>query len=66
MVLGMLNKENGFAITTMLYGLLIIAALITFMLLSLVSFNKKASSDFASDVEKELLTYSSSLKSTCP
>ena len=62
----MINKEKGFAITTMLYGLLIIAALVTFMLLSLVGFNKKSSSDFVSDVEKELLTYSSTLKSTCP
>lgn len=60
----MSKKESGFAITTMLYGLLIIASLVTFMLLGLVSFNKKSSSNFVNDVEDEMLTYSKYFK--CP
>lgn len=47
-------NNKGFAISTMLYGLLIIGALIIFMLLSIISFTKKSSTDFINQVEKEL------------
>ncbi len=51
-----MNKK-GFAISTMLYGLLIISVLITFMIISLAAFNKKSQDDFVNDVEKQLLDY---------
>lgn len=47
-------NNQGFAISTMLYGLLIIAVLIIFMLLSIISFTKKSSTDFVNQVEQEL------------
>lgn len=52
--------NKGFAITTMLYGLLIIAILVIFMLLSLVSFNKKSTNDFVKGVENELNAFANS------
>ena len=57
-------NNKGFAISTMLYGLLIIAVLLIFMLLSIVAFNKKSSDDFVRQVEQELLTIKDNTK-TC-
>ncbi len=57
-------NNKGFAISTMLYGLLIIAVLLIFMLLSIVAFNKKSNDDFVRQVEQELLTIKDNTK-TC-
>jgi len=59
--------NKGFAISTMLYGLLIMSATIIFMLLSSISFTKKSSTDFVNKVEKELNDISINIRSTvCP
>lgn len=50
-------NNRGFAISTMLYGLLIMSVMIIFMLLSVASFTKKTSDDFVNKVEKELIQF---------
>ncbi len=52
-----MTDNKGFAISTMLYGLLIMSVMIIFMLLSVISFTKKTSSDFVNKVEKELIQF---------
>ncbi len=62
-------NNNGFAISTMLYGLLIIAATIIFMLLASISFTKKTTNDFVNKVEKELIEFAEEKRRnliTCP
>ncbi len=51
-----MNNKKGFAISTMLYGLLIISVIVVFMFVSLANFNTKSNGDFVEEVEKELLT----------
>lgn len=59
--------NKGFAISTMLYGLLIMSSTIIFMLLSSISFTKKSSTDFVTKTEKELNILSESIRTTtCP
>ena len=48
-----LNKK-GFAITTILYGLLILGTLLLFLLISTVSFEHKSTTDFAKQITKQL------------
>ena len=50
-------NEKAFAISTLLYGLLIISVLVIFMIVSMAAFTKKSSSDFVNDLEKELITW---------
>lgn len=59
-------NSHGFAISTMLYGLLIISSLIIFMLLEMMVFNKKSSSDFVNQVEKELNKFSDRVITNAP
>ena len=40
-----INNNKAFAISALLYGLLILAIVIIFMIVSLANFNKKTSSD---------------------
>ena len=62
----MLKMNNkGFAITTMLYGLLIIVVLVMFLLLSIMSFNKKSQTDFVNKLDQELNTLANSKRTTC-
>lgn len=49
----MLNKK-GFAVTTMVYGMMAIASLILFLTLDIMSSNKKNSNDYAQEIEDEL------------
>lgn len=51
-----MNKLNnkGFAISTMLYGLLIILILIITTLMSTMSFNRKNSKEFTDTIVEEL------------
>ncbi len=48
-------NNKGFAISTMLYGMLIIASLVIFTIVSLTTFGKKTQTDFVDEVETELL-----------
>lgn len=66
-----MNKvdNKGFAISTMLYGLLIMSVMIIFMLLGIASFTKKSSNDFVNKVEKELIEFAEEKRNnltTCP
>lgn len=47
-------NNKGFAISTMLYGLIIIIALVMAMILSTMAFNRKASREFSSMIQDEL------------
>lgn len=62
-------NNKGFAISTMLYGLLIMSTMIIFMLLGIASFTKKSSNDFVNKVEKELILFAEEKRTnltTCP
>lgn len=48
-------NNKGFAITTMLYGTLMIAVIVVFTLASLTTFSKREESDFVDSVEEELI-----------
>lgn len=47
-------NNKGFAISTMLYGLIIIIALVMIMILSTMAFNRKSSREFTSTITWEL------------
>jgi len=49
-------NNKGFAVTTILYGLLTMVSLILFLLVGLQSFEQKSSSDFVKQITKELNT----------
>ncbi len=51
--MGKLNNK-GFAVTTILYGLLTMVSLILFLLVGLQSFEQKSSGDFVRQITKEL------------
>ncbi len=53
-------NSNAFAISTLLYGLLIISVLVIFMIISLSAFSKKTTNDFVEQTEKELLEFANS------
>ena len=47
-------NEKGFAVSTMLYGILIMATLIMTLLISTMALTRKSSVDFISALETEL------------
>lgn len=49
----MLNQK-GFAVTTMVYGMMALASLILFLTLDIMSSNKKTTTNYAQDIEDEL------------
>ena len=49
-------NNKGFAISTIIYGLLLMAVLVMTMLLTTMSFNKKSSNDFVKKIENDLNT----------
>ena len=49
----MLKNNKGFAITTILYALVLMLSLILFLLIGLQSFGKKANDDLVKTVTKE-------------
>ncbi len=49
----MLNNK-GFAVTTMVYGMMALASLILFLTLDIMNSNKNITSEYAQDVEDEL------------
>lgn len=49
-------NNKGFAISTMLYGLIIIIALVMMMILSTMAFNRKTSKEYSSNIVNELET----------
>lgn len=55
-----INNNKAFAISALLYGLLILAVVIIFMIVSLANFNKKTSSDFVNKIEKDLINWANS------
>lgn len=57
-------NEKAFAISTLLYGLLIISVLVIFMIVSMAAFTKKSSSDFVNKLEKELITWADNNNNT--
>ena len=46
--------EKGFAISTVLYGLLLMGSLMLFLLIGTVSFEHDASSDFGKEIANDL------------
>lgn len=50
-------NNKGFAISTMLYGLLIMASATIFSMATLTMFTQKSQNDFVDDVEEELMTF---------
>ncbi len=47
-------NNQGFAVTTILYGLLTMVSLILFLLVGLESFERKSTNDFVKNITKEL------------
>ncbi len=47
-------NNKGFAVSTILYGILIMAILIMTLLMGTMAFTRKSSVDFVSQIEKEL------------
>lgn len=47
-------NNKGFAISTMLYGLIIIIVLVMVMILSIMAFNRKSNKEFNSSIMWEL------------
>jgi len=47
-------NEKGFAISTVLYGILIMAMIIMTLLISTMAFTRKSSVDFINGIEEEL------------
>jgi len=52
--------NKGFAISTILYGLLIMASLVLLLLMSTVGSNKRSSDNFVDDIENSLNDYADS------
>lgn len=50
-------NNKGFAISTIVYGLLMMAILVIVILLSTMSFTKKTSDDLSAQVEERLNSY---------
>ena len=53
-------NNKGFAISTVLYSLLIMATLILFLLLGNLSFERRTTSDFVDNVKTELNAFADS------
>lgn len=47
-------NEKGFAVSTVLYGILIMAMIIMTLLISTMAFTRKSSVDFINTIEEEL------------
>lgn len=50
-------NNKGFAVSTVLYSLLVMAALILFLLIGNLSFERKSTNDFVSNIEDELNSF---------
>ena len=50
-------NNKGFAISTVLYSLLIMATLILFLLLGNLSFERRTTNDFVDNIKSELNTF---------
>ena len=55
-------NNKGFAISTVLYSLLIMATLILFLLLGNLSFERRTTSDLVDNIKSELNTFANSKK----
>lgn len=53
-------NNKGFAISTVLYSLLIMATLILFLLLGNLSFERRTTSDLVNNIKSELNTFANS------
>lgn len=53
-------NNKGFAISTVLYSLLIMATLILFLLLGNLSFERRTTNDFVDNIKSELNTFANS------
>lgn len=53
-------NNKGFAISTVLYSLLIMATLILFLLLGNLSFERRTTSDLVDNIKSELNTFANS------
>ena len=47
-------NNKGFAISTIIYGLITMASLVLFILVASLSFSKKSTDDMTDTIEKEL------------
>lgn len=67
-MIGLNLNENGFAITTMVYGLIILASLILFLTLSVMDTTNVDNDKFIDEIEEKLIycyyTYDNNTK-TC-
>lgn len=53
-------NNKGFAISTVLYSLLIMATLILFLLLGNLSFERRTTNDLVNNIKSELNTFANS------
>ena len=56
----MRSNNKGFAISTVLYSLLIMATLILFLLLGNLSFERRTTSDLVDNIKSELNAFANS------
>lgn len=50
-------NNNGFAVSTILYSLLLIGTLVLFLLIGNLNFERKSTDEFVTNIEKELNSY---------
>lgn len=49
-----INNEKGFAVSTLLYGMSIVAILVVLLIVSTAQFTSTSSRDFVDNIEEEL------------